>query len=91
MCQQQYRYQADTKRPQEVLFVKCVLKNDAKFTEKPYDGFHLHSKVVGLQTVTFLKKLNHRCFPKNSAKCFRAATLDFFYEQLVYKQLYSVL
>ena len=61
----------------QMLFKIGVLNNFAIFTEK-HLCWNLFSKVTGLQVCNFIKKrLQHRCFSVNIAKCLRT---DFFIE-----------
>ena len=71
----------------EVFCKKGVLKNFAKFVEKHLCQSLVFNKVVSLRSATlFKKRLWHRCFPVNYAKCSRTA---FFIEHLWWLLLYK--
>ena len=64
----------------EVFFKKGDLRNLAKFTGKHLCQSRFLNIVAGLRPTTLLKKkLWHRCFPVNFAKCLRT---PFFIEHL---------
>ena len=63
----------------EVFYKKTVHKNFAVFTRK-----HLCLSVSGLEDWNFTKKrLQHKCFPENTAKFLRISNLKNSWEQLL--------
>ena len=68
------------KQPLEVFYKKVVFENFAKFTGKHLCRRLFFNKTAGLRPTTLLKKrLRHKCFPVNFAKCLRT---PFFTEHL---------
>ena len=71
----------------EVFCKKGVHKNFAKFTGKYLRQSPYFNKIAGLRPATSLKKrLWHRCFPVNFAKCFRTT---FYRTPLVVASIYK--
>ena len=65
------------KQPPEVFIKKGVLKNFAKFRGKHQCQSLFFNKAAGLRPATLLKKrLLHRCFTVNFAKCVRSPFLQ---------------
>ena len=60
----------DQKRPPVVFYKKNVHKNFGIFT-----GKHLHWSLFLIKLQAIKKRLQHRCFPVNIAKCLGAPIL----------------